>query len=316
MKIVFNGLQSGLANNGGSKTIVTAVNILNNLGCICDIAAVVDNFTWIEHRPTLKYLPSDYDVVVNIAAVDYQVTKVCDISKKVAWWRGHEIWANSEDYLISCYTDKQVYNLTNSKGLQHKLKLYGAESDVLYQGIDLDRWYDTGLVRNDKSLVIGCLYGTKVTKGWSSFLKLIEKLGSNYKFIGFGLTECPGVDLLDEYYVNPSYEELLKIYNSIDIYFSPTILEGLHNPPMEAALCGAALVCNNNISNGMVLDYANMETAFIYDFMDIDSAVNIIKNVTKKELAEKTDNLVDYIRNVICDRETNMLKFIKWLETW
>lgn len=56
-----------------------------------------------------------------------------------------------------------------------------------------------------------------------------------------------------EYVRNPSQTELNKLYNSAAIFISPSYLEGMSLPPMEAMQCGAAL-CVTDI--GGHRDYA------------------------------------------------------------
>ena len=62
---------------------------------------------------------------------------------------------------------------------------------------------------------------------------------------------------------------------------------------MEAALCGALVVCSDHPLNGMVLDYASEETAMIYKQKNIDHAAILIRNpIWQKKVA-----MQNFIRN-------------------
>jgi len=309
MKLAFNGINSGLGNNGGSRTIIKCCEVLNELGHRCDIIANVDNFTWFNHKPIINYISKDLDAIINIASIDYNTTRRFSVPIKAAWWRGHEIWNNTEDHLRYCYTDKSVRNFVNSKGLQKLLQSYGAESEVIYQGLDLDDWKYVGGRPYDK-IRIGCLYQKKPTKKWEDFIKLAEILGhKNYEYVGFGDTIRED-SFLDKFICLPTHEELMKLYSSCHIWFCPSILEGLSNVPMEAALCSCLIVCSDSPLGGMIHDYAFDDTAMIYEADNIEHAAKQIQNAKW----ENTANMYGYLTNFIGSREKNMKKMVKYLE--
>jgi len=308
MKIVFNGMNSGFSNNGGSRTILLSQKILTQLGHECVVAGKVDKFDWFAHDKIINYIPENFDAIINIAAVDYETTKTMKIPIKACWWRGHEIWGNTEEHLRYCYTDKEVKNLVNSKGLQKLLESYGADSEVVYQGIDLNDWKYVGGRPYDK-IRIGCLYQKKPTKRWEDFVKLAEILGhKNYEYVGFGDTIRKD-SFLDKFICIPTHEELVKLYSSCHIWFCPSILEGLSNVPMEAALCSCLIVCSDAPLGGMIYDYAFDDTAMIYETGNIEHAAKQIRNAKW----ENTANMYGYLTHFIGSREKNMKKMINYL---
>lgn len=303
LNIAFNGLNSGFANNGGSRTILLSAKTLESLGCNCDVIANIDNFTWFDHKPVIRAIPKKLDAIINVAAVDYMATKKANVPLKFAWWRGHEVWANSKDYLIKCYKDTNVKNLVNSYGLKKLLEKYGAESEVIYQGIDFD-WWTNKNYRGDK-IRIGCLYHNMESKGWKDFVKLYKKLGkTNYQYVAFGTKNC-NANFLNMYLKNPKHQDLNDLYSSCHIWFAPTTNEGLHNVPIEAALCGCLIVGNDNPRNGMIYDYLfDGKTGMVYK--SIDDAVDKIKNPD----FSLVENAIDHIKTNIGTREDNMRKLI------
>jgi len=309
MKIAFNVSNSGLGNNGGSRTILLCQKTLENLGHTCDVVGTVDNFTWFDHKPIINYMPHDLTAVIATACTTVTATMTCDVPVKAWYIRGHETWTMSEENLIKLYK-AQLLNLVNSVGLQKQLESYGVQSEVIYQGVDTSFWKNKN-TRSGNKIRIGCLYNKKPTKRWDDFTKLANILGKEkYEYIGVG-DERRKDDFLAGYWTNATSEELNNIYSSCHIWFAPTIQEGLHNMPLEAALCGCLIVCSDHPLNGMVHDYAfDGETAMVYEFDNIEQATELIRNPNWS----LTSKMQRYIKNVIGTRENNMSKLVKYLE--
>jgi hypothetical protein len=309
MKLAFNGLTSGLGNNGGSRTVLKCAEVLNSLGHRCDVISSADNFTWFDHDPIIRYVPDDLDAIINVAAVDVVSTLNTGVPVKVWYIRAHELWSNPEHLLRDYYRNDSIINIVNSKGLQQQLATYGADSYVVYQGLDFDWWGDRKLRPKDK-IRIGCLHTTQPRKRWEDFKKLSEILGhGHYEYVGMGSHNCKD-GFLTEFIHNANVEQLNNLYSSCHIWFAPTDSEGLHNVPMEANLCGCLVVCSDHPLNGMVLDYAFEDTAMIYRFGDLNYASELIRNPDWSLI----DNMRKFVIDKIGSRETNMMKLIDILE--
>jgi len=308
MNIVFNALNSGLGNGGGSRTLIKSCEVLNNLGHECYIAAHIDNFTWFDHKPTIQHISKNVDVVIATACTDVVSTLKINVPKKAWWIRGHEIWTKKEEELSLLY-NVGLFNIVNSKGLQIKLKSLGADSVVVPQGIDLDIWKYIGGRPYDK-IRIGCLYQKKVTKRWVNFGELTKILGhKKYEYVGFGDTLRED-SFLDKFVCLPTHEELVNLYSSCHIWLAPSELEGLSNVPMEAALCGCLVVCSDAPLGGMIYDYAFSDTAMIYKARDMEHAAQQIQHAKW----ENTANMYEYLTHFINSRERNMEKLVGYLE--
>lgn len=309
MNILFNALVCGLGNCGGARTILLCQQELIKLGHRCSVAARVDNFMWFNHKQVINYIPNDTDVIINVSAKDYMVTRNSNVPKKYAWWRAHENWSNTEGYLRRCYLDKEVKNIVNSVGLQKRLLTYDAESVVVYQGVDIDEWKDLKLRPKDK-IRIGCLYSSRDIKRWKDFVELSELLGNiKYEYVAVGTSKCKDI-FLSKYLQNPSHDYLNSLYSSCHIWMSPVTSEGLHNPPMEAALCGALVLCSDCITNGMILDYVFNNTAMIYNQGSIEQAARLVRYPNWSLVS----NMQEHIKSKIGTRRYNMMKLIKILE--
>lgn len=309
MKLAFNVVNSGLGNNGGSRTILLCQKALEELGHTCYIIGTADNFTWFEHKPIISYLPRDLDAIIATACTTVDSTLGSNVPKKAWYIRGHESWANTEDQLQRYY-NAGLFNIVNSTGLKNKLKSYGADSKVVHQGIEFDLWEDKELRKKDK-IRIGCLYNKKPTKRWEDFVKLAEILGTDdYEYLGMGDT-MRNDSFLIYFKANANIYELNNIYSSCHIWFAPTELEGMHNVPMEAALCGCLIVCSDHPMNGMV-DYSfNKKTTMVYQSRNIEQAAELMCN-PNWNLAHK---LQIFIKDEIGDRKENMKKIVKYLES-
>ena len=314
MKLAFNSSNSGLGNNGGTKTIIKCCEALNSIGHECDIITVADKFTWFEHKPPVRYMPNDLDVIIAVANSDVVGTLRSNVDKKAWYIRGHESWSAPEYLLEDYYRNPNILNIVNSKGLQQKLTTYGADSVVVYSGIDLGMWEDRRLRYRElgqKKIRIGCLYNGKPTKRWEDFVELASILGhDDYEYVGIGDKERKD-GFLSAFWANISIDELNNVYNSCDIWFAPTELEGLFNVSMEAALCGCLIICSDAPMNGMCMDYAfDGDTAMVYEARNIEQAAEIIKNPNW----DLVDKMYDHLVNNISSREVNMKKLVDYLE--
>lgn len=310
MKIVFNMLECGLGNNGGTRTIIKCSEALRALGHECDILANVDNFTWFEHRSAIKTIPNNTDIIIATACTTVKSTLQSNVKKKAFYIRAHENWAMSDKDLGYLYRDSMFSNIVNSKGLQYKLKTeFNSDSKVIYQGMDFDWWEDKKLRPKDK-IRIGCLHTKQPRKRWKDFVELAKILGNDkYEYVGMGSSKPEDCGFLTEFKLNADVEELNNLYSSCHIWFAPTENEGLHNVPLEASLCNCLIICSDNKLNGMVLDYAFDDTAMIYKFGDLNEAAALIRNPNWGVI----NKMYNYLKTHIGTREGNMVKMIEYL---
>jgi len=314
MRISFNLLGCGLGNNGGSQTLIKSCETLNELGVKSDLVSDIDNFTWFKHRKCINSIPKDVSAVIATGCGTVKNTSKLNVPKKYWWIRGHEDWWLNDNELLKLYNIKNIINITNSKSLANRIKNLGCDQTIhtIYQGIDLDFWSDLNLRFQNKKIRIGCLHGDKPTKRWKDFKNLANKLDKDkYEFVAFGRGSV-NEDFLCKYIKNASKKQLIELYSSCDIWFAPTVSEGLHNVPMEASLCGCLIICSNNKNNGMVLDYAfNNRSALTYE--NLDEAVSIIEKNHQLDNSHIIKESQNIITNNIGSRKCNMMKLISLL---
>ena len=278
MNICIYAMRSGLGDNGGSRTVLLSVQALRRLGHKCSVIATIDNFTYFAHDRCLDSIPPDTDAL--IAASWYDVGQMHKVWGGVsAWWM--RLWDShklSEDDI--CRLAEKQPMLVNGEFMQSRLALHGINSEIVYQGVDFDKWHPDGTKRH--SGLIGSLLRKEPRYNSDEFKRLSEMLHDKYKFTGIYKTE-----------------HLREWYQSLEYYFAPQRLGGLSNPPMEAALCGAVLVCPRFEESGLA-DYANDETAIIYDDM------NNLPAMLDGDHTDKTDSINILLRDKIKSREENM----------
>lgn len=306
MKIGFNFIGCGMGNNGGTRTIIKCSETIKELGHESILISHVDNFNWFPHDKAIKSIPKNIDALVATACSTVDSTLKSGVKTKAWYIRGHENWGMSEKKLGELYREEGIKKICNSKGLEERLKDMGAKDTcVVYQGVDINFWKYTG-GRISKKTRIGCLYNTvHKTKRWDSFKKLASLLGKEeYEFVSFGDKPC-GENFLSEHLTSPKQNDLRDFYSRCHIWFAPTENEGLHNPPMEAALCGCLIVCSNSPNNGMIKDYAFKDkTAMVYE--NIEESADIIRSPNYDLIPKMNEHIVKNIGT----REINMIKFV------
>lgn len=296
MRIVFNLHNVGLGNNGGSRTIIRCAEALRQLGAdACVFSNAGNRYSWHSHSvPVLQKQPS-CDVVIATGFKSVPNTLKFKAKKKFYYIRGFEKWVVGEDKLLASY--KALQCIVNSQWLHGYLRDKGIRSTVVYPGLDFDDFYITQTKR--ATVLGGILHGKHKTKRHIDVIQVAKNL------------KCPLL-LLNRDIKNASPSRLREFYNRISVWMSPSELEGLHNPPMEAALCGSNLVCCDHPRSG-VSDYAiHGETALLYPARCLEMACEHVKQLFDKA-NDMNLNLRLLLEQKVGTRSSNMKKMIKVL---
>jgi len=302
----------GLNNCGGSRTIVLSCQALKRLGHKAYVVTHSDKLTWIKHDKPLKRISKDTDICVACSVSDIKpmLKHTPKKAKKFYWARLVENRQMQKEKLLKVAS--KVHIIVNSENLHDWFLAHGIGTEIVYQGIDLKNWQDKG--KHD-SKTIGFLISNKKRKHFDFIKKIVRRLGSEYKYVGYG------VDLNKEikafvgkhftyFKKNARHSDLMHIYNRAGIWVTTSTKEGLHNCPMEAALCGCAVVYPDAPLAGCSDHCIDGETAWKYNVLNVDSAVETIK------AADKSRNVVhkELIRNKIGSRKQCMRKLVEKLK--
>lgn len=291
----------GLANNGGSRTLIRCLEVLRGLGHDAFFHSGRSYYTW--HKADIKLIggkthpPCDVSIAtgVNSAKAVSNFTG----GKRVYYVRGLELWKADERVLLDSF--RMVDHVfVNSEWLLKYMHSHAISATLQYPGLD---WHWFKNLERGRSDVGAMMHNKHRTKRSIDAVKVEELLGRPIWY-------------LNRHIKNADSPTLNVWYNSLKTWLAPTELEGLHNPPMEAALAGCALVCSDCPRNGMH-DYAiNGETALIYPARDVKEAANCVEALDNNEKlrVRLNSNLVDLLRNKMGTREERMLEFVSRLE--
>ena len=307
MKIAFyakHHTYGGLANNGGTRTILKSIEALKKLGHEAFYVATVDKFTWFKHDKPKKAIPKDTDVCIAVSISDIQpMMKETPKTARVAYWgRPFESWQMNTARIHKLLKDFGGKIFVNSGWQQEELTRLKIKSEIIYNGVDFEDWEDQ-LIRDIPT--IGFLYSSRDTKRWKDCEEIAKMLPA-FRFVAFGNEKYSKPDWMATYLRRPKHEALVDHYSQCHIWFAPSKAEGFHNPPAEANLCGALVVCSGRTRNGMG-DYARSDTAMVYD--NLGEAIQMILDPDY----ERVFNMQILLRDKIGSREENMYKMVRSL---
>jgi len=272
MKIAFNGVGCGWGNNGGTQSLFRMAIALSAIGHEVEVWSDSGNqFTWFDlpskyvkyRKTTLKKAPA---VDVLIASGAATVNSTFHYPRKrigVNWVRAIETWTMSKKKLFAQYALPMPL-WVNSEWMRNYISNTIGRNDisVIYPGIPFEQFYL--VAPKSMTFTIGYLYSKKARKRWD-WCVAIQKAFPQCRHFVFGNAKENSDDLhVDRYLCRPSYKAKRNLYSQCHVWFAPTDSEGLHIPPMEAALCGATVVGNAMHSAGLEDTCIHKETALMF----------------------------------------------------
>ncbi len=304
MRIVFNLHKVGLGNNGGSRTLIKSAETLASLGEEVIVASNIPNkYTWEKIKNNVQFVCNKNipkgDVIIASGIGSVRSTVSSNFKKKFYFIRGFETWAAKKEVLFKSY--KSLRCIVNSSWLKVMLASKGVKSNLVFNGLDFDDFYD---MCGKRDYPLGCLFHKKhKTK--------------NYDFIK-NSASAGGIPLLslNKDIKGSTPKELNKWYNSIKVWVASSQLEGLHNPPMEASLSGCGLVSTDHPRSGTTDYVVPNETALVYAHGDtVGAASQIQRMIDDDELRCRLNkNMKELLKNKIGTREQNMARFLEILK--
>jgi hypothetical protein len=301
MKIVIDLFNTGLGNNGGSRTLILCAETLSDLEHeVILFSNIKSKYTWHKIKSNVKLMYGkdmpNCDVAISTSPKSVDHTLSSSAIRKFYYIRGYEIFWCPKEMVHSGY--RKMRCIVNSEWLQKFLKDMGIDSNIVYPGLDFDVFFNYKKSRKD---IMGALFHkTLSTKNHLDAEKVAKKLGKK-------------IVMLNKDISSPSSEKLRDFYNGIKVWMAPSELEGLHNPPMEASLCGCGLVATNHERSGMSDYVIHSETAMVYPSGNLEMAGQFIKLLMNDDnLRDKLNkNMVELLREKIGNRKDNMNKMIE-----
>jgi hypothetical protein len=293
----------GLANNGGSRTLVRCVETLRELGHKAFFHCGRSRYTWhpakIECIGGETHPPCDVTIATGINSVR-SVARYTSARLQTYYVRGLELWKATEATLLRSFRAvDRVF--VNSQWLYAYMREYGISVMLQYPGLDPHWFHLVPRVRAGAGALRNNRHATK-RNGDIDFLE--RQLDQP-------------IQQLNRHIKRPTPERLNNWYNGLKVWFAPTELEGLHNPPIEAALAGCALVCTDHPRSGMQ-DYAiHEQTALVYPARDIDTAARYVSRLLRDESLRQrlNTNMVELLHAKFGTRAERMREFVTRLES-
>jgi glycosyltransferase involved in cell wall biosynthesis len=316
MKIAFNGIGCGWGNNGGTQSVFRLAGALADLGHEVQIWSNTKNkFTWFDLHPGVDYRkrPDRVDALINSGCATTMSTYQHKEKKVgIQWLRAHETWAASESQLLNMYSlDMPLW--VNSEWMQQMIatRIRRKDVEVQYCGIPHADFYPAA-ARDPDKFVIGALHSTKKRKRFSDVMVIKRAMHQvrDLEFQFFGDEQYKG----DNHVRRPCIDTKRKLYSRCNVWLATSVNEGLHIPPMEAAMCGATVVAQFKPSAGN-MDYC-IDGKTGLTFSSPAGAVRAIYKI--REIQEYGSQLTaamqDLIKTKIGDVETNARRMVARLE--
>ena len=204
--------------------------------------------------------------------------------------QGFESWGgNGEEYVYRSYR-LPMNKIAVSYFLRDKIALCGESSEVIANGVELDKFFIRIPVETRRRYGITMLYHKDSLKGFAGSLSAV--LTARESFPGITLKvfgsyerpkELPG---WAEYYCRPDKETLCDIYNSSAVFVSASRSEGFGLTPAEAMACGCAVACTD--IGGFRMFAFQDKTALLSPVGDNQAlAGNIIRLISDDELRHR-----------------------------
>ena len=322
MKIIFNLMNVGLGNNGGSLTLIKSANALSALGHEVIIADTGKNqHTWsplfvshIKCKNQSEIPNADVIIATGFNSWNKTIKLPNRCGKKYIWIRGWELWNASEKQLVSILSNDKITKIVNSICLQKKLQSFNIDSTIIRPGNDLFNFCPMK-IRNQKNIILGGLYHTRHKTKRSDWIVeatiRLRKKYNNIKLHMFGSNKKTKNSNIDKYISQPSMEEKNKFYNEIDILLSPSTLEGLHIVPQEAMLTECPVVVTDAPMSG-TQDYIVHNSNGFISSNNILSFTDFVEGLycQKEKRIEFGKNARIKIKE-LGNREFNMIKMIE-----
>ncbi|WP_207428467.1 glycosyltransferase family 4 protein [Pedobacter sp. SYSU D00535] len=213
---------------------------------------------------TAKYLP-DADVVISTWwELAFRLEEL-PASKGIKFnlIQGYEVWRGFESKVRESYT-LAINHLVIARYLQQLITDISGRSPVLLpNAIDLDRFKLSVPQKERREGSILMLYSREQVKGSKYGLGALNMVKEQFPQLSvtlFGTSPAPA-DLPAWMRYVQSPQNLPALYNSAQIFISPSLSEGWALPPAEAMACGCAVICTDI---GGHQDYAiDQETAIL-----------------------------------------------------
>lgn len=264
-----------------------------------------------------KYIREADATVASTWTSAYQVAKLpSKCGEKFYFIQDFETWDNKY-YGLRSYQlplKKIVISTWINKKLFNALKI--GPFPIIFNGLDISKFNNPSKKFND-NLSFLMLNHTLSKKGVKNGIRVFNYLHAkypNFKFRMFGMCSGGNLPKYIDYYRNPTFKELRKLYRTSDIFVYPSLEEGWGLTPLEAMACKCAVV---GTDTGFVLDIGkngrNMMTSRPGDNKQMVKNIEYLIN-NRDKLKEISKNGYDEVQKLNWNNSYN--KLLKVLENY
>ncbi|MBV4423556.1 glycosyltransferase family 4 protein [Clostridium tyrobutyricum] len=239
-----------------------------------------------------KYIRNADAVIATAWPTAYDVYNLDNAKgKKYYFIQHYEIWSGNKKDVDNTYKLplKQIVIAQWLKNLM-KEKFQNRNAIITYNGIDFKEFYNNNKIFNSNT--ISMMYSKQDWKGYKEGLKAFRRIRdrySNLKLILFGMEKGDDIPDYADFYLNPSKEELRKIYSCSDIFIFPSKFEGWGLTPLEAMACKCAVVgtrvgCFDEIGihgQNVMLSEPNDTDTMEYNIQQLLDDKQLLRNISE-----------------------------------
>lgn len=226
--------------------------------------------SWINMVPSVKLVLTESLQENNIPDGDVVIATACETAfpvseysvskgRKIYLLQSYENWKN-KDSDVQVSLKLPLFKITVSRNLYETVLKIAEPDHVAHLPIGIDLSSFKVITPINKRLVprVAMLAHPGQEKGMIDGLQALDMVRQhipNLQVILFGTQ--PRFDVIPdwvEYIRLPSQSKIIEIYNSCQVFVSPSWIEGWGLPASEAMACGCALV---SADNGGIHDFAN-----------------------------------------------------------
>lgn len=270
---------------------------------------------WFDNHFKIKIVPYINNLFVRNADIviatswltSYWVNHLNDDKgKKVYFIQDFETWGNEKENKLVRESYHLPFDLrvTVSTALKEKLlKEEGVSSTVVCNGIrDVFLERPQSDLNPHSKIVIGMPYrgsrGVYDLKNCETGLKALSLFDKNsFTIKMYGFNKPKGLDNGIDFLVNPSIDEIINWYDSVDFFYVPSLYEGWGLPSMEAMSRGCIVLAGKT---GCLYEFGKDQQNFIQ--------LNNLKDIY--EVKEKVVSALDFPSNIL-KIEANAKKIVR-----
>jgi len=321
MRIIFNLKNCGLGNNGGSLSLIKSANTLVDLGHeVIILDSMKNQHTWnpLKAEHIIGGEPSaDAVIATGYKTVSSTLSLPDRCGKKYHWIRGWETWQMPEHKIVEKILKVPTIKMVNGVCLQKKLLKYNVESEIIRPGYDTYELFPLPEVKlKTEDFIIGGLYNTRhKSKRTDWIIKASNQLKKRYdiKLWMFGDKNVNDKSI-DRYFCRPNNSDKNFMYNSCNIWLSPSNNEGLHICPAEAMLTKCPVVTTDAEMSGTE-DYVFSGINGLVTKDDFNQFLGRIKYLINNEnVRHKMGELARVQILSMGDRKLNMKVLVDFLQ--